>query len=38
MIPHAKLVVLLRDPVDRAYSHYRQGRRYKGEDLSFERR
>ena len=35
-IPAALLVVLLRDPVDRAYSHYRKMRRMSLERLSFE--
>jgi Sulfotransferase domain len=34
--PHAKLIVLLRHPVDRAYSHYQKMVRGKVEDLSFE--
>lgn len=36
VLPEAKLIVLLRDPVDRAYSHYRHYRRVGREDLSFE--
>jgi Sulfotransferase domain len=35
-IPSVRLVVLLRDPVDRAYSHYRKMRRMSLERLSFE--
>jgi Sulfotransferase domain len=35
-IPSVRLVVLLRDPVDRAYSHYRKMRRMGLERLSFE--
>jgi hypothetical protein len=35
-IPDVRLVVLLRDPVDRAYSHYRKMRRMGLERLSFE--
>lgn len=34
--PDAKLIVLLRDPVDRAYSHYHHERRRGNEPLSFE--
>jgi Sulfotransferase domain len=36
-IPSVRLVVLLRDPVDRAYSHYRKMRRMGLEPLSFEK-
>lgn len=35
-IPDAKLVLILRDPVDRAYSHYQLSARRGREDLSFE--
>ena len=35
-IPEAKLVFLLRDPVDRAFSHYHNNRRLDREPLSFE--
>jgi hypothetical protein len=35
-IPEGKLVVVLRNPVDRAYSHYWQKRSYGTEPLSFE--
>jgi hypothetical protein len=35
-VPHAKLVFLLRDPVDRAFSHYHNNRRLGREPLSFE--
>lgn len=35
-LPEAKLIVLLRDPVDRAFSHYRHMRRLGLEDLTFE--
>jgi hypothetical protein len=35
-IPSVRLVVLLRNPVDRAYSHYRKMRRMSLERLSFE--
>jgi hypothetical protein len=34
-VPNAKLVVLLRDPVARAYSHFQKMRRTKVEQLSF---
>jgi hypothetical protein len=36
VVPGARLIVLLRDPVDRAYSHYRERVRHGDEDLSFE--
>lgn len=36
MVPEAVLVALLRDPVDRAYSHYHHERRESREDLAFE--
>ncbi|HEX6301744.1 MAG TPA: sulfotransferase [Acidimicrobiia bacterium] len=36
LLPYAKLVVLLRNPVDRAFSHYLHMRRLGFEDLSFE--
>jgi len=36
VVPRAKLIVLLRNPVERAYSHYHLERRYGLEDLSFE--
>ncbi len=35
-IPDARLVVILRDPVDRAHSHHQLSVRYGVEDLSFE--
>lgn len=35
-LPTAKLIVMLRNPVDRAYSHYRHEVRYGYETLSFE--
>jgi hypothetical protein len=35
-IPDARLVLILRDPVDRAYSHYQLSVRRGREDLSFE--
>jgi hypothetical protein len=36
LVPRARLVVLLRDPVDRAYSHYQLRRRLGREQRSFE--
>ncbi|MCI0682827.1 MAG: sulfotransferase domain-containing protein [Gemmataceae bacterium] len=36
VLPHAKLIVLLRDPVERAYSHYRHNLVRQLEPLSFE--
>lgn len=36
LIPNAKLVVILRDPVQRAYSHYAHSQRRRYEPLSFE--
>ncbi len=35
-LPDTRLIVLLRDPVDRAYSHYQKMRRMGAEQLSFE--
>jgi hypothetical protein len=35
-IPHCKIIILLRHPVERAYSHYRQSVVIGHEDLSFE--
>jgi hypothetical protein len=35
-VPQAKLIVLLRNPVDRAYSHFKERRRNGIETLSFE--
>ena len=35
-IPDVRLIAVLRDPVERAYSHYQMMRRSKREDLSFE--
>ncbi|HJT80763.1 MAG TPA: sulfotransferase [Chthoniobacterales bacterium] len=35
-LPAAKLVAVLRNPVDRAFSHYQHGRRWGYEPLSFE--
>jgi len=36
LIPYAKIIILLRDPVDRAYSHYHHEVRLGHEQLSFE--
>jgi hypothetical protein len=36
LVPHARLVLLLRDPVDRAWSHYWHQRRMGREHLGFE--
>jgi len=36
LLPGARIVVLLRDPVERAYSHYHHNLRYNLENLSFE--
>lgn len=36
LLPDVKLVILLRDPVDRAFSHYHNNRRLGREPLSFE--
>jgi hypothetical protein len=36
VVPHAKLIVLLRNPVDRAYSHYLERTRNGTEPLGFE--
>jgi len=36
VVPNAKLIVLLRNPIDRAYSHYQHAVRYGYESLSFE--
>jgi hypothetical protein len=36
IIPDARLIVLLRDPIDRAYSHYRERSRHGAEELTFE--
>ena len=35
-LPHARIIVLLRNPVDRAFSHYRERVRHGVETLSFE--
>ena len=36
VLPDVKLIVTLRNPVDRAYSHYYHTKRLRGETLSFE--
>jgi hypothetical protein len=36
IVPKAKLILMLRNPVDRAYSHYQHALRMKRESLSFE--
>jgi hypothetical protein len=36
LVPRAKLILMLRNPVDRAYSHYQHTLRMKREPLSFE--
>lgn len=36
VVPDAKILVLLRNPIDRAYSHYQHHRRDGSEDLSFD--
>ena len=36
-LPNVKLIVILRNPVDRAYSHYNHNIRHKHETLSFEK-
>jgi len=36
LLPAARMIVLLRDPVERAYSHYRHEIRYGREHLTFE--
>jgi hypothetical protein len=35
-VPEAKLILLLRDPVERAFSHYKHAKRLGKEELSFE--
>jgi len=37
LLPNAKLLILLRNPVDRAYSHYQMAKRYGVENHSFEK-
>lgn len=37
LLPHVKLIVLLRNPVDRAYSHYYHAVKHGIETLPFER-
>ncbi len=36
LLPHAKCIAILRNPVDRAFSHYQHEKRFKREMLSFE--
>jgi len=36
LVPEARIVVILRNPIDRAYSHYRERARHGAEPLSFE--
>jgi hypothetical protein len=36
LLPHARLIALLRDPIDRAYSHYQHAVRHGWESRSFE--
>ncbi|HXV66512.1 MAG TPA: sulfotransferase domain-containing protein [Nitrosopumilaceae archaeon] len=36
LVPKAKIIVMLRNPIDRAYSHYKMEYRNKNENLSFE--
>lgn len=36
ILPEVKIIVLLRDPVDRAYSHYNYIQRVSGEEYSFD--
>ena len=36
VVPNAKIIVLLRNPVDRAYSHYNMEKAHNKEELSFE--
>lgn len=37
LLPEARLIVLLRNPVDRAWSHYHHVQKRNGENLSFEK-
>ena len=37
ILPNVKLIVILRNPVDRAYSHYYHTKRLHGETLSFDK-
>ena len=37
ILPDVKLIVILRNPVDRAYSHYYHTNRLYGETLSFDK-
>ena len=36
VVPNAKIIVMLRNPVDRAYSHYQMEKANKNEELTFE--
>jgi len=36
VVPNAKIIVMLRNPVDRAYSHYQMEKANKKEELTFE--
>jgi len=36
VVPNAKIIVMLRNPIDRAYSHYNMEKANKNEELSFE--
>jgi hypothetical protein len=36
VVPQARLIILLRDPIERAYSHYRERYRHGAEALTFE--
>jgi len=36
ILPHIKLIVLLRNPIDRSYSHYQMEKQMGNEDLTFE--
>lgn len=36
VIPNVKIIVMLRNPVDRAYSHYQMEKDHKNEELTFE--
>jgi ubiquinone/menaquinone biosynthesis C-methylase UbiE len=36
ILPNVKIIVMLRNPIDRAYSHYQMEKSHRKEDLSFE--
>ncbi len=36
VVPDVKIIVMLRNPVDRAYSHYQMEKEHKNEELTFE--